>query len=449
MKWALLFGVLLLVMVSNSYRLAITMPSLDTAQHPWRDDWQATSASTGTVHHPSNEAAADTADAPTVSVAASASSTALDAHSQSSAPRKVHANHSHAAITTTLSNTNADAATTTTTEAEPIVPRLVPSNVSVVWNEGGGGEPVDLKVAASSHADQSFTAAEEPPAPRRKSLDQQELNVLDGEQPAHLFSLWPNFSCEPPAMQDPRPLQFIHIPKTAGSTLEIVAASHNVSWGYCLWPHDHAQVHNGGFCPTVSTPLRRMPPGALSRISPHHMPIQYAYHRQLKHKMESWFLGNDLFAVVRNPYTRILSQWSYGNGHHRAGRRIVNDAALMNEKVQKWASIVLNTIHTAQRPGDLPLAEYFTLDAHLVRQIDFVSNLQQHGIDGKVTVLRMENLSHEFDCLLRSHKLDWKLPSKRSNPSAGALTVTNFTAKTRELVAKAYADDFKYFGYEI
>jgi hypothetical protein len=37
MKWALLFGVLLLVMVSSSYRLAITMPSLDTAQHPCDD----------------------------------------------------------------------------------------------------------------------------------------------------------------------------------------------------------------------------------------------------------------------------------------------------------------------------------------------------------------------------------------------------------------------------
>jgi hypothetical protein len=76
----------------------------------------------------------DTSKKTTVSVAASAS-TALDAHSQSSAPRKVHANHSHAAVTTTLSNTNVDAATTTTTEAKPIVPRLVPNNVGVDSSE--------------------------------------------------------------------------------------------------------------------------------------------------------------------------------------------------------------------------------------------------------------------------------------------------------------------------
>jgi hypothetical protein len=53
-------------------------------------------------------------------------------HSQSSAPRKLRdASHLHTAFTTAHSRTSSDTAATTTTEAEPIVPRLVSSNVGV------------------------------------------------------------------------------------------------------------------------------------------------------------------------------------------------------------------------------------------------------------------------------------------------------------------------------
>jgi hypothetical protein len=213
MKWALLFGVLLLVMVSNSYRLAITMPSLDTAQHPWRDDWQATSASTGTVHHPSNEAAADTADAPTVSVAASASSTALDAHSQSSAPRKVHANHSHAAITTTLSNTNADAATTTTTEAEPAFAGERERMADAI---GAAGAPAFSGTYTSSSLGFLYTMREAP--------------------------VWktdfPKWLAQTEITKPPRtPGAFLHIGKTGGSTL-----SHLLRHGCHSWAPKPCQI---------------------------------------------------------------------------------------------------------------------------------------------------------------------------------------------------------------
>ena len=258
--------------------------------------------------------------------------------------------------------------------------------------------------------------------------------------PPPSISLWPNHSCEP--RNDSKPLQFIHVPKTAGSTLEKLAIDQGVEWGYCLWG---ACGKNG----TSAASLPRPSSVTFSKVpSVHHIPIQYTHHPETlaQTKMASWFLDHHLFAVVRNPFHRLLSEWNYSMGFHRRQSAQRDNASKMNRQVQSWVRTVLDS--RPRRPGDLPGKQYFIKDGHLVPQVDYITNLAAQRIDEPVTILRMENLHQELACLLQSHNLDWNLAEKRENASGGKLTVANFTAETRQLITEAYADDFRYFGYD-
>ena len=93
-------------------------------------------------------------------------------------------------------------------------------------------------------------------------------------------------------------LSFLHITKNAGTSLEELARKHNINWGR----HD-VELR----CLAFSVPPMRepIPLGCNVFNSFWHIPAIYFDPIELK----SFLKIHEFFMVIRNPYTRVLSEF--------------------------------------------------------------------------------------------------------------------------------------------
>lgn len=236
-------------------------------------------------------------------------------------------------------------------------------------------------------------------------------------------------TCSPSLLIPPAysKLEFIHIPKTGGTAAEVVAASHNVSWGACHWlPAVEAA---NGKCPRRDKREHFHHPDWL--FSSWHVPIQY-YNTPQHPNLFQWYRNASLFAIVRNPYDRMVSEWNYARIPKDMDR---NNATAMNE----YLSLAISSLQSDYK--------WWKRGDHWVRQVEFVSNVQKHGGPEHVYILHFEALADEFACLMQTFDMIWTWPTHKSNPAHGRLTVANLTERTKSLIASHYAADFEQFGY--
>ena len=230
-------------------------------------------------------------------------------------------------------------------------------------------------------------------------------------------------------------LELVHVPKTGGSTLSALAAAHGVPWGACHYLKELRKVSGRNVqCPTHTKP----PP------SPHNPMVDVSWwHMPLSTYPETpfWAVNASLFMVVRNPYSRIISQWNYDNPGGISKR---NDAVFMNEKLSQ----ILQQVYEAGQQRDnktgwpLKPRQYFQWDGHYIPQTDYYFSDPEN-----IQVLHQESLAEDFSQLAQRYGYNWSLPTKHTNPSKGQLTVKNLTSHTREWIVKLYSRDFSTFGY--
>ena len=238
-------------------------------------------------------------------------------------------------------------------------------------------------------------------------------------------------ACEPVKHPELTP-ELIHITKTGGTTLEIVAAMHNITWGACHWLD---KVDNMG--------SMRCPPIVNGPKPPPHGPYGNKWHVPPKWQPPEdkfWLTKNiTLFTVVRDPYARAVSNWNYVNYVHRLDSLVVNATAM-----NAWLNQTITRMH-ANRPanGTRPKAAYF-YGGQLIPQVEYIT--------GDVRVLRMEMLERDFLCMMHRHGYDWVWPKKggfNKSTRPDRLTVADLTSETKALIANAYRQDFEQFGYQI
>ena len=188
-------------------------------------------------------------------------------------------------------------------------------------------------------------------------------------------------------------LKFIHITKTAGTTLENEARAHGILWGIF---HEEYGFHHDTF-PKKSDELKK----------------KY-----------------DWFTVVRNPYTRIISEFhcQWGNPQIVNGKRV---ESFTKEEFNEFL------IHKINCPNKQAL-----LGNHY--------NPQYWYIDEKVpiTVLKFENLKPEFDELMKKYNLPVTINSHK-NKTQKVFNICDFNSKLHNLINKVYDKDFEMFGYEM
>lgn len=263
--------------------------------------------------------------------------------------------------------------------------------------------------------------------------------------------------------QQQQKLEFVHIPKTGGTAIEVIALGHNITWGMCHFTTNRKICgHLPDGMQYMDYPIEMCPHyGEWPGCAWWHMPPVYVLSSFPNHN--PYGVDVDLFTVVRNPYERMISEYYYRN-NIRAGKNAKNwesDEVKFNNEINKWL------MHFS--------GNYFMHSGHMIPQYDFVYNNTNNVDDGSVfhtsnntstntaatkkkkkklikNVLRFEFLGKEFQTLVELYNLPMVLPNQTMIGRASnnkVLGIHNLTNKNMVLIETIYQNDFLEFGYEI
>ena len=193
-------------------------------------------------------------------------------------------------------------------------------------------------------------------------------------------------------------LEFIHIPKNAGTTIEHLGKQNDIAWGrFNLTLHSIDNTNR-------NCSFWHIPPKEL--------------------KKESAYEKNPTFCVLREPFDRVVSAYVY---LHRSNRSKLNAGAL-----NEWLHINLPRISTS--------AEH---DCHFLPQHEFM--FRNDGSPTCEHILDFHNLDSEFNALMKKYDLDVDITTipKANTAVAKSLTSKDLDDQSKSLIRSIYAKDFK------
>lgn len=155
------------------------------------------------------------------------------------------------------------------------------------------------------------------------------------------------------------------------------------------------------------------------------------------------FYNATLFAIVRDLYERLLSEYYYRakNVLHWNDSRI-NSAGNMNGWLTKR---IKSRIDFINHPYPWKEPSYCFAQGHFIPQRKFIYQGDRKVVDH---VLRFENLREEFDGLMKLYGLlNVSLPEQHTFKSNKTMGVKDFTNRTRQLIEQVYEEDFVTFDY--
>jgi hypothetical protein len=198
-------------------------------------------------------------------------------------------------------------------------------------------------------------------------------------------------------------LKFIHIPRNAGSSIELLGKTKKILWGQ----FDEELENN-------KTQLK---------ISYWHTPL-YEY--------EPYFLLNylnkyDLFAVVRNPYEKCISEYYFfKNWNKNPESEFELNNYINNNLIDK--NNIMN-------------------DGHFIPQYKYLFDKNMNLIVNNV--LKFENLENDFDNLMKKYNYsNIKITNFKVNTSNKTFTIDNLYKETIERINSYYHIDFIMFEYK-
>lgn len=203
-------------------------------------------------------------------------------------------------------------------------------------------------------------------------------------------------------------LNFCHIPKNAGSAITVSADRVGISWG-----NNDKEIRRWfrhlGSCPWSN----------LHRCDYCHVPLRF----MLSEELEQVLADHDFFAVVRNPYDKVVSEcnWSIMVGIIEE----TSDKAKLNQFIRHRIS---------QNPDR----------EHWAPQVNFI-----YDADGRQLVkhvLHYDNLASDFASLMQQYQLPVEL-GKGINTSPKHFSVKDLEDDTITAINNFYHEDFIKFGY--
>jgi hypothetical protein len=252
-------------------------------------------------------------------------------------------------------------------------------------------------------------------------------------------------------------LQFIHIPKTGGTTVEKIGARYGNLWTKEKpeWAKDTHPDCALGCLDTWQS------------CSPWHLPLA-----SFRARGESGGVNSlqETFCVVRDPAQRAISQFSFQlSADATPASFIVNNqpglctAESLNSHIHavlgganssisrlegEWPNLSADTMGSARTCVNCPAVA----DCHWLPQWLYVKDTCTH-------ILRFENLESDFSALMKRFaptvSAATMIPSyawSRTDPSQVSdcsLTKDDLDLQSRTLLATVFAEDFRQFGYEV
>lgn len=253
-------------------------------------------------------------------------------------------------------------------------------------------------------------------------------------------------------------LQLVHIPKTGGSTLELLAQRYGLAWGgnRMGWP--------SGNCPFGC-------PNTFQPCSPWHIPpAAFLDHGP------SPYEGYDTFCVVRHPFTRAISEYTFMDAVCTAEG--LNDAVHSVFKAINKSVVKLKLSFPHMLPHPLKVASRTQFGGvcaavdhrfHCNSAGDFDCGgcwrstthsdchwLPQHLYSSNCThVLRVESLEEDFSKMMLSYgnaiaskELENTHVLTDERPDLCRLSVSDLDSKSLAMLRELYAQDFEQHGYE-
>ena len=186
-------------------------------------------------------------------------------------------------------------------------------------------------------------------------------------------------------------LKFIHITKTAGTSIEDTGHEIGVMWG---------RFHK-----------------------------EYGWwHECFPRKPEKIRKKYDWFTVVRNPYDRIISEF------HCVFARSIH-AEITKDAIDKKDAEMFNRIIRHKIKARSPKGDHYTEQCEYLKDMD-------------VRIIRFENIKNEFDELMRERKINLTL-NIRENAGKKTFSLRDLDQGTVDLINKVYKKDFHMLGYRM
>jgi hypothetical protein len=215
-------------------------------------------------------------------------------------------------------------------------------------------------------------------------------------------------------------LKFVHIPKTAGTSIENIALKHNIKWGANEWgkkDYNEKLIKEHNNCFTLDKPWIHLKSNYTSdnnKCSPWHIPPS-------KLGRNIYNENDKLFCVVRNPYNKIVSEYK----KHRS----------KNISKNELNKFVKNYINNTNIYNNL-------FNCHLIPQHEYT-----HGYIKCDHILKYENLHDEFKELMEKYNLGHIKLDKNDNKSSNKLNRNDLTLESKDIIYNFYKKDFQLFNY--
>ena len=238
-------------------------------------------------------------------------------------------------------------------------------------------------------------------------------------------------------------LELLHIQKNAGTLLEVLASQHNISWGAC---HFIEAVITAGSKASRDTTTHKCPPvvnfpirSKIGRGNYWHWPLQYMDVHHYDNIQDNEYVKRPkrFFAVIRNPYDRLISLFYYMNkSNKKLGFYNENNMDSYIQKILRDPKIVGLKYNNASQ-----CQHHYVFDQNNTQMVDHV--------------VQFEHLSEDFNLLSQTYGLNITIPKEMINVNrlgneVQKMTFHNLTRTTRLLINSLCANDFQLLrGYPI
>ena len=224
-------------------------------------------------------------------------------------------------------------------------------------------------------------------------------------------------------------LYFIHIPKTAGTSIEDIIYNYGGCIGNCYFKKNNINKNS------VSKSKYKI-------ISQWHIPLRYIHEDKVKHILENKII----FAIIRNPYERIISDFKFWISFYYQHKSNTKYSHIIKEIINIYnnnftidpinLNLFINNILTNKKYKIL-------LDGHFIPMYKYIYIKKK-----KITndILRFDNLNDDFNKLINKYNL--KIPidilkSVKKNRTSEKLSINDIDLNSKKLIDKIYRKDFK------